>query len=296
MSSEVFISYSSKDEKVAKDVCELLEESGLSCWIAYRSIKTGDYFAKEITDAINDCKLFVLISSKNSLTSNYVLKEVEAAYAEGKAIISFNIDETLPKGSMMFCLNDKQWLYAYPNPSDYYDKLVSDAHRIYNDVLAGNYKDPGFVPPPQHEKKSFFEEHKSAVIASVAIILILVVALVVFGGPLFNSGDSGASQSKVSIDYIQMDDDSNAGYAWKYSYFVFGSITDDLKDPNNVIHLDFMDNSSKVITSNDTKVKDVDDSLLGMVYADSKDVSQVSIEVKDGSGKVLATGNSTNIQ
>ena len=74
-------------KNVAGNVCDLLEESGLSCRIVNGSIRTGDYFAKEIADAIDGCKLSVLVFSKNSLTSNYVLKEVEAAYAKGKAII-----------------------------------------------------------------------------------------------------------------------------------------------------------------------------------------------------------------
>ena len=109
-----------------------------------------------------------------------------------------------------------------------------------------------------------------------------------------NSNGSGSSQPLVSIDYIQMDDDSSKGYSWKYSYFVFGSLSSNVSDSSNVVHVDFLDDSGKVVMSNDTKVKDIEGNTLGIGYSNNNNVAKVSLELKDKQGKVLASAQSSN--
>ena len=49
---DVFISYSSKDDNVAKAVCHRLEENDIRCWIDPRDIKPGEIWADAINHAI----------------------------------------------------------------------------------------------------------------------------------------------------------------------------------------------------------------------------------------------------
>ena len=52
MAHDIFISYSSIDKTAADTVCSILEQNGVSCWIAPRDITPGLDFAETIIDGI----------------------------------------------------------------------------------------------------------------------------------------------------------------------------------------------------------------------------------------------------
>lgn len=130
MSQDVFISYSTDDSKIADEVCYVLEQNGLSCWIAPRNISSGKNYVDEIAYAIKTTKIVVLIFSKSSQESKYVNNEINMAYTRNKPIISFNIDNTMPEGYMEYYLKVSQWLVADPTPEDHLETLVEDARKI----------------------------------------------------------------------------------------------------------------------------------------------------------------------
>ena len=291
MDYDIFISYSSLDQEIAEDICSYFEKNGLSCWIAPRNVRAGENYAEEIMLGLDSAKIVVLIFSQNSQSSKYVIKEVQKAFINNKGILPINIDDSLPKGKMETFLRNKQWLNAFPNPEESYDDMVDGARRL----IKGQRPGGGFVQVPGNDNEgSFFDKHKYHLIAVAAIILIAVVGFVAFGGTGMNSNGSGSSQPLVSIDYIQMDDDSSKGYSWKYSYFVFGSLSSNVSDSSNVVHVDFLDDSGKVVMSNDTKVKDIEGNTLGIGYSNNNNVAKVSLELKDKQGKVLASAQSSN--
>ena len=291
MDYDIFISYSSLDQEIAENVCSHLEKNGLSCWIAPRNVRPGENYAEEIMLGLDSAKIIVLIFSNNSQSSKYVIKEVQKAYINNKGILPINIDDSLPKGKMETFLRNKQWLNAFPNPEDSYDDVVSGARRL----IKGQRPGGDFVQVPGNDDDdSFFDKHKYHIIAVAAIILIAVVGFVAFTGTGVNSNDSNSSQPTVSIDYIEMDDDTSKGYSWKYSYFVFGSVSSNASDSSNVIHIDFLDESGKVIMSNDTKVGDIEGNTLGIYYGDKDTAVKVSLELRDSSGKVLGSAQSSN--
>ena len=61
--SDIFVSYSSKDKQVAFEICEALENKGISCWIAPRDVPLGMEYAEAIVEAIRNARAFVLIFS-----------------------------------------------------------------------------------------------------------------------------------------------------------------------------------------------------------------------------------------
>ena len=65
---------------------------------------------------------------------------------------------------------------------------------------------------------------------------------------------------------------------------------------DNTLHTDFLDKSGKVVTSNETKVDDINDNTLASVYLDDNNVDKVSVELRDGDGKVLYSARSNNIK
>lgn len=92
---DVFISYSSKDQKIADLIVEALGDKGVNSWIASKNIVEGSY-AKQIIQGINGAKIFVVLLSNDSINSQHVKNEIDRAFArldDGLVIIPFIIEE-----------------------------------------------------------------------------------------------------------------------------------------------------------------------------------------------------------
>lgn len=116
MNNKIFICYSSKDEAVAKLVCEMFEEEGLPCWIAPRDMPPGGRYSTEIVKAINNCKAFIFIFSKNSINSTPVFAEVESAFSKGKPVFPFRIQNIEPGKDFELFLKIFQWCDGFEPP------------------------------------------------------------------------------------------------------------------------------------------------------------------------------------
>ncbi|HWM26119.1 MAG TPA: toll/interleukin-1 receptor domain-containing protein [Chthoniobacterales bacterium] len=81
---EVFVSYSATDRRTARELTELLEQKGLTCFLAEKSIATGARWKEEIRKALIDSRIAVIILTPNSVTSTWVLYEASACWALGK--------------------------------------------------------------------------------------------------------------------------------------------------------------------------------------------------------------------
>ena len=152
---DVFISYSTKNSDVANKICYVLEQNNLKCWIAPRNIASGKIYIDEIAAAIKSTKIVVLVYSSYSQESKYVNNEINMAFSKNKPILSFNIDNTLPKEDMEYYLKVTQWLSAYPNPEDEFETLIRDALKLCDE----NTEVPVIVDLT-HFKEADLTEHK----------------------------------------------------------------------------------------------------------------------------------------
>jgi TolB-like protein len=107
-----FISYASQDSGVAASICAALESDGITCWMAPRDVRPGDFYADAIVQAINACQLLVLVLSESSIASAHVLREVERASAKQRPVISFRIDSAALPPGLEYFLSTSQWLDA----------------------------------------------------------------------------------------------------------------------------------------------------------------------------------------
>jgi len=155
MSHKVFISYSTKDKQTADAICHVLEQNNLKCWIAPRNITSGRHYASEIVDGIREAKIIVLVFSKNSQESKYVRNEIDNAFSNNKPILSFKIDETIPKDDMEYYLKINHWLDAHPEPEKEFKTLIRDALKLCNEEsekpISWSLKD--FVPQDMSKLK-----------------------------------------------------------------------------------------------------------------------------------------------
>ncbi|MBQ3583280.1 MAG: toll/interleukin-1 receptor domain-containing protein, partial [Lachnospiraceae bacterium] len=110
MKRDIFISHSSKDNKLASELCEYLEANGKSCFIAPRDIRYGKEYAEEIVDGIDDSKAMILLLSEQSNQSPHVLREVERAVSKSIPILIYKLENVELSKSMEYFLMAHQWL------------------------------------------------------------------------------------------------------------------------------------------------------------------------------------------
>jgi hypothetical protein len=115
MAHDVFISYSSKDKLITDAICHSLEQNGIRCWIAPRDVRAGANYGAEIMRGIKDCKVSILIFSESSKASSAVAREIEAAFNNGKIIISFRIDKTKIGDELSSDIVRIHWIDSHPN-------------------------------------------------------------------------------------------------------------------------------------------------------------------------------------
>lgn len=83
---QVFLSYSHKDSKLAKQIAKGLVEFGLDIWNSEAEIFPGDNWAEKVSDALKDSDAMVVLITPESLKSRTVQREIE--YALGNSSYS----------------------------------------------------------------------------------------------------------------------------------------------------------------------------------------------------------------
>jgi hypothetical protein len=124
--SHVFISYSKKNQKYARQLAEKLIQEGFDVWIDDR-IDYGDSWERVIFKAIDECSAFVVIMTPESYESDWVLRECQ--YADRRKKPQFPVllsGEEFPRyGFLQFAdVRDGQL-----PPPNFYDKLAQHAPR-----------------------------------------------------------------------------------------------------------------------------------------------------------------------
>jgi hypothetical protein len=94
-----FISYSSKDEELARKLYDNLQGQGVRCFYAPEDMKIGDKIRTRIDESIRVHDKLLLVLSETSVTSQWVEQEVETALArerEGRTVLfPIRLDNTI---------------------------------------------------------------------------------------------------------------------------------------------------------------------------------------------------------
>ena len=172
----IFISYSSKDNKEAFKVCDLLEKQGKRCFIAPRDIMPGKEYGEEIVNGIDDAQIMVLLLSENSNKSPHVLREVERAVSKSVPILICKLEEVVLSKSMEYFLMTHQWVDMEAKRD--YSKLLEWVNKLTKDESSKEVK----TSPAQKGKKEAVTSRKTKkkkfflAICAVVVICLLVGA------------------------------------------------------------------------------------------------------------------------
>lgn len=86
MSTDIFISYSRRDQEFVTRLATDLDAHVAGVWFDQSAIQAGENWHDEILEGIGECKAFVLVLSPDAVESHYVQEEVNKALELGKTI------------------------------------------------------------------------------------------------------------------------------------------------------------------------------------------------------------------
>ncbi|MGZ8944915.1 MAG: TIR domain-containing protein [Methylococcaceae bacterium] len=124
---KVFISFSSKDTKLALKIYDRLNNRGIKSWISAKDISPGADYQSAIVKAIEDAEIVVLVFSAQAASSNEILKEL--SLASKKTVIPARIEDIEPEDAFKYQLSNRQFIDLFNdfdrNLEDLVDKIVS---------------------------------------------------------------------------------------------------------------------------------------------------------------------------
>ncbi len=126
MNPDVFISYKSDEEQYAYRVRKVLEDNGISCWMAPDSIPLGSNYMAEIPKAIEACRAVIILVSKKSQQSVWVKNEFSQAVTKNKLIIPYVIQDCPMENDFAFSMSTMQQVFAWKDEEAALQRLVED--------------------------------------------------------------------------------------------------------------------------------------------------------------------------
>ncbi len=133
-----FLSYSTKNQKAADVLCDLLKKHNISTWMAPGDIPAGSRYSRAINQAIIECSCFLLILSNESQDSFWVRKELECACSYRKSILPIRIEPV--------ALNDEFAFYIGADPiltMPKADENSDEVRRCLKQIHAATMADDG---------------------------------------------------------------------------------------------------------------------------------------------------------
>ena len=126
MAPDVFIAYSFDDQEIVDELTKYLEDNGISCFVADRDIAPGKEWADYIPPAIKNCKMMVYVHSEKADESININKEIALCSKYKHPILPFKISDTKYTGAKEYYLETINWIDAFPNPKNYFGKLLTN--------------------------------------------------------------------------------------------------------------------------------------------------------------------------
>ena len=149
---DLFISHSSADVEVARELRGVLESAGYTCWLAPDDVIGTGTWTEQILAAINACRAAIVLVSSTANQSIHVSREVNLALAREKVVLPIRIEAVAPEGSLEYLLSLVQRVDAFPPPlADHGRQILRRLEAILRPggVPAAPDARPPKAPPPK---------------------------------------------------------------------------------------------------------------------------------------------------
>lgn len=157
MKYDVFISYSSHDQKIVEGVCAYLEQYKIRCFVAYRDIPKGKPWPPYIPEALSESRMMVVIFSSNFNYSEEVDRELTIASKKKIPILTFRLSDDEFKGTKEYYLSNINWIDAFPNPENAFGDVADSIAKLLNiniDLDADSVRDKSSTNEISEELKN----------------------------------------------------------------------------------------------------------------------------------------------
>lgn len=126
----VFISFSSRNQKHAVDLCAALEARGTSCWMSCRDVGPGENYQESIVRAIAGARAVVLVFSKAANSSDEIKKELSLASRYRIPVLVVRIEHAQPTDAFAYELSTRQWIDAFHGWEKAIDRVVGSLDQL----------------------------------------------------------------------------------------------------------------------------------------------------------------------
>ncbi len=211
MDPRIFITYSSKDQKVARTICTALENRGLACWISSRNVKPGQNYQEQIVRAIRSSRVMVLVFTANANNSNEIKKELALASQNNLVVIPVRIEDVAPNEAFAYEFATRQWIDLFEDWEKSMAELVELIAAILNDAPAGDRAKAAPGPAGDAAAPAFFMAAPASATtpvvpfmqrsgtrwAMIAGLAVIVAAVVAFAAVTFSQRPSTSVTATV---------------------------------------------------------------------------------------------------
>jgi serine/threonine protein kinase len=123
---DVFISHSSRDKELAKQLVNALEQQGIDCWIDHRNLTPGLRWDGQLKAAIDSCRSMLLLESEFSNQSPEVHAELGIARQRRIPIIPVRLGNFRRSDQLEYLLQGFQWIDATAPPVQRHFQRIVD--------------------------------------------------------------------------------------------------------------------------------------------------------------------------
>ena len=202
-SKNIFISFSSKQQAKAIEICNFIEANGLSCFISSRDLIAGEEYAKQLIDNISASDAVVLILTSDSNKSPHVLREIEYAVSHNIPIVVYVEEECTLSKSMEYFLMTHQWLLP---SSDQNDKLLESIDRVINTkTIEPHVANINKKNDNKNDNKKAANTPSGLMLIMGLVVVLLVVIIILLLGPAL----SGSKTPDPDKDYLASTQDES---------------------------------------------------------------------------------------
>jgi hypothetical protein len=106
---QVFVSHSTEDAAIARQVAHAFRYAGIDVWIAPDSIKPGEAYNEAIVAGLRASDALAVLVSKAANASKHVMREVGLADGQGKKIFPIRIEPVEPSDGLAYYLSLPHW-------------------------------------------------------------------------------------------------------------------------------------------------------------------------------------------
>ncbi len=168
---KVFISFSSKDNKLALKIYDRLNQRGIKSWISAKDIPPGADYQSAIVKAIEEAEIVVLVFSAQAAGSNEILKEL--SLASKKKIIPARIEDIEPQDAFKYQLSNRQFIDLFDDFERNLDELIDKVISILPPDTVQTKTIAQYSRWLAKLKRQFFDLCKKV---AIPVTLILIVA------------------------------------------------------------------------------------------------------------------------